>query len=87
MNGIMKIKPLKNFDMTNEEINFTEMILLCTICTIPFVVSVGVDLITYFTRHKCKNCKHCKNGVLCDIGNESVENLNINGQCGFYKKK
>lgn len=72
--------------MTNEEINFIAMISLCTIGFVVWFSVVGVDLISYLTRNKCKNCKHCKNGVLCDIGNESIENLNIEGLCGFYQR-
>ena len=71
--------------MTNEEINFIAMSLFAICFIVWFAIVVDV-LIAYLTKSKCKNCKHCDNGVLCDILDESVENLNIEGECGFYKK-
>ena len=72
--------------MTGEEINFTVAVSLCVIGFLVWFSVVGCDILSYLFRNKCKNCTHCKDRI-CDIGEHPTENLNIEGHCGFYKKR
>lgn len=51
------------------------------------LIIVSAGFVTLPDKKKCDKCKHhIKNG--CKIIHwEKIENLNVNGRCGFYKEK
>lgn len=59
---------------------------LCALAVALVIVYAGLAIMLP-DKKKCDKCAHrTKKG--CEIVNwEKIENLNINGRCGFYKKK
>lgn len=51
------------------------------------IVCAGL-VFTLPDKKKCDKCKHRTRNGYCKIVNwERIENLNLNGRCGFYKEK
>lgn len=60
---------------------------LCAFAVVLVIVYTGLVFLLP-DKKKCDKCKHRTKNGYCKIVNwEKIENLNINGNCGFYKEK